>query len=390
MKYWIENSLRTPTIIVGTLAVLLSAASKSTLGSPQATNSTTDRTPAIATDEPSTSLEESTPTTGSNEESTTTPSPADAAGPSTTATKSQYDPLRVTDETIETIELTVNDKRRSREVPVLVYLPKTPSQAPVIIHSHGLGGTKNTSPFLGKQWAARGYLVVFLQHPGSDDSVWKDVPLTQRMQAMQQAATGKNLNLRTADVSAVIDQLEKWNIEVNHALCGRLDLKHIGMSGHSFGAVTTQHVAGQRTAGQARSVDERILAAIPMSPSSPQFGKAVDAFGKVNIPWLCLTGTKDISRIANTTLESRLAVFPALPPGDKYELVLHEAEHSVFTELSGRRNQKKANPQHHSAIKAITTAFWDAYLRDDVAAKAWLKTDAVRSVLDKPDRWQSK
>ena len=39
---------------------------------------------------------------------------------------------------------------------------------------------------------------------------------------------------------------------------------------------------------------------------------------------------------------------------------------------------------------AISTAFWDAYLRDDAEAKAWLTTDAVRSVLETKDRWQHK
>ncbi|MCU0982443.1 MAG: dienelactone hydrolase, partial [Pirellulaceae bacterium] len=63
-------------------------------------------------------------------------------------------------------------------------------------------------------------------------------------------------------------------------------------------------------------------------------------------------------------------VFPALAPGDKFELVLDKAEHSVFTErpLPGDREQRNLN--HHRAILAISTAFWDAYLRGDAAAKA--------------------
>jgi hypothetical protein len=39
---------------------------------------------------------------------------------------------------------------------------------------------------------------------------------------------------------------------------------------------------------------------------------------------------------------------------------------------------------------AVTTAFWDAYLRDDKEARQWLDSDAVRSVLEKDDQWQKK
>ena len=57
-----------------------------------------------------------------------------------------------------------------------------------MLFSHGLGGSREGSAFLGKHWAARGYVVVFLQHPGSDESVWKSKPFAERMPAMRQAA----------------------------------------------------------------------------------------------------------------------------------------------------------------------------------------------------------
>ena len=84
-----------------------------------------------------------------------------------------------------------------------------------------------------------------------------------------------------------------------------------------------------------------------------------------------------------------LAVFPALPPGDKYELVLHGAEHSAFGDGALRGDRGTRNPNHHKAIRAISTAFWDATLRGDKGAKAWLQSDA-RTMLDKRDTWQTK
>src|SRR5512145_1597812 len=67
----------------------------------------------------------------------------------------------------------VTDTGRQRQIPVLVYLPAGTNAAPVVLFSHGLGGNRQGSRYLGEHWAERGYVAVFLQHPGSDDSVWK-------------------------------------------------------------------------------------------------------------------------------------------------------------------------------------------------------------------------
>ncbi|MFM8735520.1 MAG: hypothetical protein ACKOC8_10035 [Pirellulales bacterium] len=48
------------------------------------------------------------------------------------------------------------------------------------------------------------------------------------------------------------------------------------------------------------------------------------------------------------------------------------------------------NPDHHRAILALSTAFWDAFLRGDAAARTWLDGDGLRAVLDTADRWQHK
>jgi len=86
-------------------------------------------------------------------------------------------------------ELTVHDEARDRDIPVRVYLPAGNRPAPVVLFSHGLGGSRAGSTFLGKHWAARGYVAVFLQHPGSDDSVWKDQRSRDRIRALKQAAS---------------------------------------------------------------------------------------------------------------------------------------------------------------------------------------------------------
>lgn len=302
-----------------------------------------------------------------------------------------YDPLKAsTAAHTQTIHLSVKDNARQREIPLLIYLPTTTGASPVVLFSHGLGGSRRGCSYLGKHWSARGYVAVFLQHPGSDDSVWKGHPPARAMQAMKEAASAKNFVLRVQDVSVVLDQLSRWNELEQHALSNRLDLSSIGMSGHSFGAVTTQAVSGQAIplAGQTLT-DTRIKAALMLSPSSPRRGDPAKAFAQVEIPWLMMTGTKDTAPIGGQTVESRLAVFPNLPSTvAKYELVLHNAEHSAFAEGRLPTDRERRNPNHHRLILAISTAFWDTHLRGNSAASDWLRGAGVRSMIEKQDRWQ--
>jgi len=308
------------------------------------------------------------------------------------AAEAAYNPLKV-DEPFKPValDLKVHDADRKRDIPVWVYLPKGTNAAPVVLFSHGLGGSRENNPYLGQHWAARGYVAVFVQHQGSDTSVWKEKPVAERMQDMREAASAKNLALRVRDIPAVLDQLEKWGKEKGHELAGRLDLTRIGMSGHSFGAVTTQAVSGQKFGlGMINYTDRRITAAVMFSPGVPRVGSAERAFGEVKTPWMLMTGTKDVSIIGGADLASRLGVFPALPPGGKYELVLEGAEHSAFGDRPLPGDKEARNPNHHRAILALSTAFWDAYLRGDAAARAWLDGDGPRSVLEPKDRWQKK
>ena len=308
-----------------------------------------------------------------------------------------YDPMLLAKEKPEQKELVVKDEKRSRDLPIRVYLPAGKAPAPVILFSHGLGGTRATNEYLADHWAQRGYVAVFLQHPGSDDSLWKDKPMAVRLLAMQQAVVGKdlleNFELRAQDVHVVIDQLERWNTSAGNDLSGRMDLAHIGMSGHSFGAATAQAVSGETFTLAKSFTDPRIKAAVMMSPNAPRVGTPEKAFSDVKIPWMLMTGTKDDApKILglNVDAKTRLVVFPALPPGGKYELVLNNAEHSAFGEHEIPGEVDKHNPNHHRAILALTTAFWDAYLRQDADAKAWLDSEAVGTVLEKEDHWQKK
>lgn len=288
------------------------------------------------------------------------------------------------------VDLTVRDAARSRDVPVRVYLPEGTAPAAVILFSHGLGGSREANAFLGQHWAANGFVAVFLQHPGSDTSTWKGVEPAGRLAALKDAANVENFLLRAGDVTATLDALSVWNKQPAHALAGRLDLAHVGMSGHSFGAVTTQAVSGQVLPYGKSLTDARIKAAMALSPSVPRRGDAKTAFASVKVPWLLITGTHDEAPIGGATAASRLGVFPALPAGQKYQLVLDGAEHSAFTDRALPGDSRPRNPNHHRLLLAVSTAFFKATLRGDADASAWLAGPDLRSQLAAGDQWSSK
>ena len=296
----------------------------------------------------------------------------------------EYDPLKVPAGEIVSKTFEVKDAGRDRTLPIRVYLPEGKAAAPVVIFSHGLGGSRDNNPYLGNHWAKRGYAVVFVQHPGSDESVWKEAQGLEKVTELRQAASVENYLARTKDVPVVIDALARWNSEKGHAMAGRLDLEHLGMSGHSFGAQTTQALAGQGDRPRLSLAEPRIDAAVMMSPSPPRVGDPAKAFANVKIPCLLMTGTRDDSPIGNSTAEDRLKVFPYLTQAPAWQVVFDQATHMDFGQRVGAKPTR-----YHRAILALTTAFWDAELKADPEAKAWLNGEGARSVLIAADRWEA-
>lgn len=304
-----------------------------------------------------------------------------------------YDPLAIESSPAlpAPLDLDVVDEGRERTIPVRVWLPSHARPAPVILFSHGLGGARDGNAYLGRHWSARGFCVVFLQHAGSDEAVWRDLPFPERLPALRKAINLSTTLDRYRDVSAVLDRLEAWNGEAGGPLEGRLDPARVGIAGHSFGAVTAQGVTGQRTADRRTPfTDRRIGAALLMSPSLPRIGDGQSAFGSIAIPWMIMTGTEDDSPVGNATPQSRREVFSALPPGGKYELVLFQGEHQAFGDRVLPGSKRPRDPNHHRVVLALSTAFFDAFLRGDAVAQGWLESDAPRSVLAEGDLWQWK
>jgi predicted dienelactone hydrolase len=288
---------------------------------------------------------------------------------------------------VETALYDWTDAARDRQVPVKIYYPATgEGPFPVIIFSHGLGGSREGYEYLGRHWASHGYVSVHVQHIGSDTGVWQGAE--RPMEAMRRAALDpRNALNRPKDVSFAIDQMQRMNREET-PLKGRLDLERIGVGGHSFGAYTALAVAGQapalaRAGAGLSQADPRVKAAIAMSaPVTPQQKARLDkVYGPIRIPCLHMTGTKDDSPISDTTAADRRLPFDHITGADQYLVIFNGGDHMVFSGRPRAMPGGENDALFRSLICACTTAFWDAYLKGDEQAKAWLTDGGINALL---------
>jgi predicted dienelactone hydrolase len=293
-----------------------------------------------------------------------------------------------------------HDTARSRDVPVRIRVPAGTSKVPVILFSHGLGGSVDAGTTWAEAWSRNGFAVVHLQHPGSDSSL-----LTQRgggdaLTALRTGMTGAQVIARAADVRFALDELGRRRAQDSCDL-SRVDLARAGMSGHSFGAHTTQAVAGQAFPNvQGRTLrDDRIRAAIAFSPAPPGASEDVirASVEPIAIPFFSITGTKDeVPELNDVTPDQRTLPHRYMPAGQKHLLVLDGANHAAFGgNPRPRRGLLPARAREENAhvdivVRAVTTAFWKATLLDDRAARGSLAVDRVKPLLISGDRYEVK
>jgi len=296
---------------------------------------------------------------------------------------------------VETARYDWHDAKRNRDIPVKIYFPTTgDGPFPVIIFSHGLGGSREGYSYLGNHWASHGYVSVHVQHLGSDSAIWRDVPLAERMTAMRQATLNpQNALNRPLDVAFAIDQLSKLNSD-DPLLKHRLDLDRIGVAGHSFGAFTTLAIAGEvfigPTGNKRSEADSRVKAVIAMSAPVPPNRSQFDlAFSEIKIPCFHMTGTRDVSPIGETKAEDRRVPFDHINGADQFLVTFKEADHMVFSgRLAGQNSGRDAFFQKF--ILSGSTAYWDAYLKGDTNAKAWLTGGGFATVLGPDGKFEKR
>jgi predicted dienelactone hydrolase len=268
------------------------------------------------------------------------------------------------------------DMARDRAVPVRLYMPDAVATGgkavPLIVFSHGLGGSRNGYQYLGRFWASQGYASLHVQHIGSDNSLWRGNPfgLTMRLTS---AAQDSEAMARAKDVSFALTELLAMP-----AMAGRLDANRIVAAGHSYGANTTMLVAGALVPGKGENGqtlnlrDPRIKAAIIMS--APPFYGFINPgaiLGNIAMPTLHITATGDDIVVPGygSGFEDRVNVFNAMGDARKTLVVFAGGSHSIFTDRSNTGGAE-LNPKVKAATQALSLAFLKQTLGGEANAVA--------------------
>jgi dienelactone hydrolase len=286
------------------------------------------------------------------------------------------------------------DPDRGRAIPTRAYFPTKPGRYPVIVFSHGFGGSLVTFANTGKVWASHGYVVL---HPTHADSLAMmdpkvpaaDADVMRRFRAGRGAVDPATqqafvkvlddpffIDSRLRDVSFLLHALKTPKAGLDPQVLERADTSRLGMSGHSFGGYTTLVVAGSLLSPPAPApVPTGFAGFLCMSGQGPgRMALTETSFRGITGPFMATTGTRDFGA-AGETPPWRLKPYDLSPPGRKYAIVVEGFRHSDFDPMPG----DPAMGERAAQLRKLQLTFWDSVLKSDRAAQAALADQAQAS-----------
>ena len=287
--------------------------------------------------------------------------------------------------TLDRIDLV--DPARGRTLPTRIHMPAAPGPWPVILFSHGFGGSLSAFGETGRYWAAHGMVVI---HPTHSDSVQVPDPTlpAEDARAVRQAlaaAMGARptgaalaevmerpvfLRSRLADIAFLQSLVRARDARLPASVRERIDPARIGMAGHSFGAYLTLVVCGARLSPEPPPpLPSGFRAGMAISgQGSGRLGLKKGAFDRMSLPLFSVTGSRDFGA-AGETPDWRLEAFQSAGPGRQYAAILDGFRHGDFD----APESDPALGKPVGRLRALQSAFWRATLAGDVSG--WTDLD---------------
>jgi predicted dienelactone hydrolase len=272
-----------------------------------------------------------------------------------------------------TSERVLHDPARDKDLPLEIYYPAGAGPFPVIIFSHGALASKDCYSELGRYWASFGYVSI---HPSHADSI---ADSRFRGTLLEAISDPKGWANRPKDISFIIDSFSEIEKLVPQ-LSGKLDRRHIGVGGHSFGAYTASLVGGTTITipgdDEPQSFrDRRVKAVLLLSPQGiGHMGLTARSWHSLHPPMLLMYGSLDFGAWGEAA-DWRSEPYQMAPSGNKYKVELAGGRHMGFAGSSRRGGVQN---EVFDCTKLETLAFWDAYLKHSPTAREYLDSDGLK------------
>lgn len=278
-------------------------------------------------------------------------------------------------EVVGALELQLPATDGQRELLINLYYPATGDNYPLLLFSHGNWSNKDSYDRVIQHWVSHGYTVIAPNHLDCCSAV-KGI-----FNSLRYGQVGL-IDGRVEDMRHLLTVLPE--IERLHpALAGKADPSRLGLTGHSFGAFSAQQFGGATvfnpdTDKYQSYVDKRVAAIVALSPPGPMFDTiTADSWLQLSTPTLVTTGTWDVQPRFWPDWRDHLMSFKTSLPGHKYALVTEGADHYLGNLIC--RPEREAAPQQDALqmVQIVTTAFLDAYLKDNADARALINSEQL-------------
>jgi predicted dienelactone hydrolase len=232
---------------------------------------------------------------------------------------------------------------------------RTGGPYPVLLWSHGNGGTPWNATFFTTHLASHGFVVIAPLHPGNSAESCPQ-PCVDTYPPAQAARDEARAN-RPDDVMAVLDQALQASAGSDPLLAGLLDGQRVGVAGTSFGSQTALLVLAR---------DARFRAAVATAPGAvPNLLAAVPS---IAAPTMLLAGVLDDMNLFPQA-ETLFASFaPNQPP--HWLVTLLRGGHFAFEDLcppmsGGCDAESLPQEEAHALVNRWATAFLLRYVAGD-------------------------
>lgn len=327
----------------------------------------------------------------------------------------------------ESSKLPLNLDNVSRQISMIQ--PKRNGKYPLVIYLPGLGESNDAGKDMRNAWAKSGYVVIAMQPLQEDETIMSTAAAQEGdfSYIRHERYSSGVISSRFAVLTKLLENLRKQAVSADSGF-NNIDMSHVAIVGFDIGANLAMIVAGEDGQNISNaSLPIKVAGIIALSPYADFSGLAFDSrYHNINLPVLSITSDADDDTHGSVPIALHQAPFQYMPAGNKYLFLLAGASHALIgngvqaneaitteeadslvkiddeaaNKESGRkrggRNKRKDSRNNGTSdadsnrkpvgatqrammsvsIEQISTAFLNAYVKNDSSAQEWLNKDA--------------